>query len=1025
MAKNVTLKNKNKKCKSKKDGGYAKKVISNLKNKKINKTGKNKTQEVEEVLLADVLALGGDKSDLKLISEKVDKKADKKFKKDEELMDILKGFSEFPEEEKVYDPLINFVEKEVEEKPDILDQSTKVQILELTRNRKVQNLPKRCLIKEPYVWFDIFTDDPENEGLDSESREVKWLSELAEKFFNNEVELAKKLGKETNGNKMWMQNIITSGTMSDKFAALSLNLSKSPVHNLTSFENLLKIANKKEKRICRQAIVAIKEVLINELLPERRLRLFHQQSIKSLAKALVSSDGRDIWNHESCKKRMILWWFEDKLKKLMVEFVDRVRELTCDPLKETKKSSMIVAFQILTNKPEQEKAFLKMIVNKLGDPTKDKIAQKALDMANKLIERHPLMQSIVINEVRDLLFKSESIGSRCQYYCINLLNQQMLSSERKEVAQSLVKIYMTFFKACTKNSIKSDDKMLGALLTGMSRAFPYADTAAEDVSKQIDLLFKTTHLTNLNTTIRALMLLLQMYKSLNQQNDRFYSALFSSLMHKELPVSSSRHPMYFNLLFRSLKHDVKDKRVQATLKRLLQVCSFQSPAFIAASMVLIHTVVNSQNKAGLKYQLFNRIEGAKEAIEKFGVAGNVQVANDVGSDSDGEEHFVDEHDPDSDVENNEKKETDEKEVEKISEGWMHKKKAEKKDYNPFCRDPRFAGVSPMFELHSMRRHFHPTVSKYATDLLSSNNAEEKLLDKQQGDPLEDFTLLKFLEKFKYKNAKKHVNNASSMHQKPKKQGFSEDLHVNSMEFLSQANIRPEDLFFHKYFSKLHASKKHPTSKRLAKKSQREEEIEVLSDDEFENFIKSEKGQKQLDNELNMKDHIYKNKASFDDEEVEFSDDEDFSEDDGDIFVDASDNDNDIINEEGELLEETDGDWDVDDDLIMGDESESDGFVDEFAQDDEEPPQKKLKKKAKNTKKMKDVDDLEDDEDMEMFDELLSKNDNNSIGSSALVFSGKVGKKQMAYEQKMMEKDIIKNKKKGQKRKKFSKKRGRK
>ena len=52
----------------------------------------------------------------------------------------------------------------MEEKPDILDQSTKVQILELTRNRKVQNLPKRCLIKEPYVWFDIFTDDPENEG---------------------------------------------------------------------------------------------------------------------------------------------------------------------------------------------------------------------------------------------------------------------------------------------------------------------------------------------------------------------------------------------------------------------------------------------------------------------------------------------------------------------------------------------------------------------------------------------------------------------------------------------------------------------------------------------------------------------------------------------------------------------------------------------------------------------------------------------------------------------------------------------
>ena len=61
----------------------------------------------------------------------------------------------------------------------------------------------------------------------------------------------------------------------------------------------------------------------------------------------------------------------------------------------------------------------------------------------------------------------------------------------------------------------------------------------------------------------------------------------------------------------------------------------------------------------------------------------------------------------------------------------------------------------------------------------------------------------------------------------------------------------------RYFSQLHASKKHPTTKRSAKKSQGDDEIEVLSDDEFENFIKSEKGQKQLDNELNMKDHVYK------------------------------------------------------------------------------------------------------------------------------------------------------------------------
>ena len=40
-----------------------------------------------------------------------------------------------------------------------------------------------------------------------------------------------------------------------------------------------------------------------------------------------------------------------------------------------------------------------------------------------------------------------------------------------------------------------------------------------------------------------------------------------------------------------------------------------------------------------------------------------------------------------------------------------------------------------------------------------------------------------------------------------------------------------------------------------------------------------------------------------------------------------------------------------------------------------------------------------------------------------MFDGKVGKKQMAYERKKMESEIIKNKKKGQKRKKFGKKKG--
>ena len=76
MAKNVMVKKKNK---SKKKGAISKKFKSNLKNKKVAKIVQETNQD-EELYLADVIAMGGCKSDMKLVSEKVDKKAKKKLK---------------------------------------------------------------------------------------------------------------------------------------------------------------------------------------------------------------------------------------------------------------------------------------------------------------------------------------------------------------------------------------------------------------------------------------------------------------------------------------------------------------------------------------------------------------------------------------------------------------------------------------------------------------------------------------------------------------------------------------------------------------------------------------------------------------------------------------------------------------------------------------------------------------------------------------------------------------------------------
>ena len=69
-----------------------------------------------------------------------------------------------------------------------------------------------------------------------------------------------------------------------------------------------------------------------------------------------------------------------------------------------------------------------------------------------------------------------------------------------------------------------------------------------------------------------------------------------------------------------------------------------------------------------------------------------------------------------------------------------KEKVTKSVYDPFLRNPRYCGVqaSHTWELHALRRHFHPTVALYASNLLKPDGASEQF----SGDPLSDFTLIK-------------------------------------------------------------------------------------------------------------------------------------------------------------------------------------------------------------------------------------------------------------------------------------------
>lgn len=129
----------------------------------------------------------------------------------------------------------------------------------------------------------------------------------------------------------------------------------------------------------------------------------------------------------------------------------------------------------------------------------------------------------------------------------------------------------------------------------------------------MDTLFKITHSSNFNTSVQALMLIEQLATSKHLAVDRFYKTLYESLLDPRL-ITSSKHALYLNLLFRAVRSDVNIKRVKAFAKRMLQIITLHQPPFICGILYLLSEL--EETFPGLK-SLFNDPEDDGQDEEVF------------------------------------------------------------------------------------------------------------------------------------------------------------------------------------------------------------------------------------------------------------------------------------------------------------------------------------------------------------------------------------------------------------------------
>jgi len=732
------------------------------------------------------------------------------------------------------------------------------------------------LLAEGVAWYDVepklrpkLKHKSDGEPLQASDELVLTLKKRAQTLLEAEVARyeAHKSGKMSSDDK-YLATMMKSGTLSDRVAALTLTSQGSPLHSLLKIGQLITMASKKARRESLMAVDSLKDLFLNNLLPEEaKLRFFHQHPLRAA-------------QHSAA--HLVLWFFEHCLKTAYAQLTGVLASGMDDAVDSHKRACLRAANALLRAKPEQEAVLLAMLVNKLGDPDR-KIAAYLHRMLQDLLREHPVMKRVVVDEVERLLTRPK-VSDRAKYNAVLFLNQIYLDSDGvdADLAGHLISVYFGLFskevnrhdeeKAKSKKDAKEgkkgkkkkhagpsseeamDRKLLSALLVGVNRAFPYANATSANFTEEIDSLFQVVHRAHHSTSVQALMLLFQVMSSTNSVSDRFYSALYGKLIDPKVR-ETSKHTLFLNLIFRAIKADVSPARAGAFTKRLLQLASVMPPAFACAVLFLLSELLKA------KPQLRTLLD-QPESGNANGNAVDDEHFEDAKTDSPSFELEKEEDDEDDEDT------AEEAGVDKLNDGLTDEERSakvlaqmfgepEKKSkkaavvsfedepaeknakgkkagqpeeggYDASKRNPLFAGAetSCAWELQMLAHHYHPSVQSFTRQLLDKKDTGIQY----SGDPLVDFTMHAFFEKFVNKKPRHKVAEASGSNGAKAKNWTFAPINTEAVLQENEANVDASDQFFYKFF-KERASRDAEHGSRRAKKVKSDRDADALSDAE--------------------------------------------------------------------------------------------------------------------------------------------------------------------------------------------------
>lgn len=622
----------------------------------------------------------------------------------------------------------------------------------------------------------------------------------------------------------FLQKILHSGTLSDRLSALTLLVQSSPLHNTKALETLKGMAERgKGKGGREESLKALRCILdwwVGGGAPNRKLKYFRDQPL----------------SHQGVKDdHVLIWYFEDWLKKYFFSILQTLEVLSMDPLAYVRTQALSLTYMLLRDKPEQEHNLLRLLVNKLGDPEKS-ICSRASYHLLQLLQAHPSMKGVVVREMTSLILRpsiatpatapstnthirftdettvstskpkpkpkpktkpdgatKRTSNDHARYYATITLNQIVFVPGDKDVAVQVIDVYFQMFKDLLGESRSSGKKenieeQDGEIIGKKKKRKTTKEVVGDGGFVEVEDAFSKSISAILTGVNRALPYakLGPSDASLNKHIDTlflithtstFNTSLQALLLIQQISSSLSHLPESSSS---ALSKSIVDRYYRTLYQSLHDGRLASSSKQTMYLNLLFKSLKADDNLERVKsfVRRFVQVLASGSAGGTEFIVGGLYLLGELFSTVSGLRDF--------------------------SRGSYS---TSEEQYDPRKRDPQFAhpSASPLFELIPLIHHYHPAVSLHAQQLLSGQPITSN-------PDLSLNTLSHFLDRFVYKNPKKIKTKGSSAMQpaasandrigvKLLKGESSGGALPNDEKFLSRPlqDIPVDEVFFHKHF----------------------------------------------------------------------------------------------------------------------------------------------------------------------------------------------------------------------------------